>query len=49
MAKPIEPTPVLKGKDAKRLLKSVSERIHDPEKEKFLRACDDTYQKLSQK
>jgi hypothetical protein len=49
MAKPIEPTPVLKGEDAKRLIRSVTKRVPDPKKEDFFRACDDTYRKLSQK
>jgi hypothetical protein len=49
MAKPIEPTPVLRGKDAKRLITSVKKAVHDPKKEDFLRACDATYRKLAQK
>lgn len=39
MARPIEPTPILEGEDAKRLLKSVDEARFDPNKEKFLEEC----------
>jgi len=49
MAKPIEPTPILRGKDAKRLVKSVTHPVRDRKKETFLKACDSTYRKLSQK
>lgn len=49
MARPIEPTPILKGKDADRLLKSVREPVYDPKKDSFLKACDETYRKLSAK
>lgn len=49
MAKPIEPTPLLKGKDADRLLKSVREPINDPEKAKLLKACDKVYRELGSK
>ena len=49
MAKPIEPTPILKGKDAERLLKSVNHPVRSAKKEAFLKACDTTYRTLSQK
>ena len=49
MAKTIEPTPVLRGKDAARLLKSVYHPVSSPKKESIFRACDATYLKLAQK
>ena len=49
MAKPIEPTPVLKGKDAKRLLKNITRPVSDPKKATFLASCDATYQALARK
>jgi len=45
MAKPIEPTPILEGKDAEMLLKEVAEARFDPVKEKFLKECDDIFNK----
>jgi len=49
MAKPIEPTPILKGSDAKRLLRSVDSPTPSEKKAAFLKACDSTYRALSQK
>ena len=47
MAKPIEPTPDLEGKDAERFLKDMgrSETIHNTNKEKFLGKCEELYKK----
>lgn len=42
----IEPTPVLHGEDAKRLLRSVGNPVYDPDKEKFLELCDSTFRRL---
>ncbi len=41
MAKPIEPTPVLKGNAAKQLLKEMAETEakHNPVKEKYFETC----------
>ncbi len=36
---PIEPTPILKGEDARRLLDSVVNFKRDPKKAEFLREC----------
>ncbi len=47
MAKPIEPTPTLYGKDAERLLESMNSSEVDKEKEKFLSECDETFRDLS--
>jgi hypothetical protein len=50
MAKPIEPTPILKGADAARLLKkSVSNPVSSAKKKAFLKACDSTYRALTPK
>lgn len=49
MAKPIEPTPILKGNDAKRLLKSVKNPVRSAKKAAFVSACDATYRKFAQK
>jgi hypothetical protein len=45
MARPIEPTPVLKDEDAKRLLAQVKNPDRTPEKRAFMRQCDSTYRK----
>lgn len=50
MAKPIEPTPVLKGQDAKRLLDSSFKKPqYSAKKQSFLARCDATYRQLAQK
>lgn len=43
MAKPIEPTPILAGKDAERLLNDVDRATYNKKKEKFLKECSDIY------
>ena len=47
MARPIEPTPILEGKDADRLLESVDRRVENPKKNEFLKRSRETYQLLS--
>lgn len=47
MARPIEPTPILKGKDAERLLKSVDKRVDNPRKADFLKRARETYRALT--
>lgn len=49
MAKPIEPTPILRGKDAEDFLKDVAkaEAKHDQKKEKFLEKCEEIYNSTS--
>ena len=49
MAKPIEPTPTLKGADAARLLKNIQNPVRSRKKQAFLKACDNTYRALSAK
>jgi len=49
MAKPIEPTPVLRGRDAERLLRSVERPVRSVKKAAFLAKCDETYRKLAAK
>ncbi len=39
MAKLIEPTPVLEGKDAERLLNEISSATYNPKKQVFLDEC----------
>ncbi len=48
MAKPIEPTPVLSGEDAKefRRLTQEEERKVNPKKAEFLQNCFNLYQKF---
>ena len=48
MARPIEPTPILRGEDAKRFLREVAYPKYSKEKEKFLAKCEATYQRLKQ-
>lgn len=43
MAKPIEPTPILTGEDAKKVLKELENDSHDSKKEAFLKECEDIY------
>ncbi len=45
MAKPIEPTPVLEGKDAERLVKEMASVTYSKEKQKFLEECRDIFKK----
>lgn len=45
MAKPIEPTPTLKGEDAQLLLFDIENTIHDEKKEIFLKECRENYNK----
>jgi len=45
MAKPIEPTPVLKGKDAERFVEDMLHPKYDPKKEAFLRESIEVYKK----
>ena len=47
MAKPIEPTPILKGEDAKRFYEDLERAESNPssEKAKFVKDCIELYQK----
>ncbi len=45
MARPIEPTPILEGEDAIRLLRDANSVNYDQSKEKFLRECAETFNK----
>jgi hypothetical protein len=45
MAKPIEPTPVLEGKDTLRLINEVNSASYSEKKAKFLEECTETYKK----
>ena len=48
MARPMEPTPLLGGKDKELFLKETESVSYDPKKEKFLRECDSVFKKVSQ-
>lgn len=45
MAKPIEPTPILKGEDARRFVKSLANAKYSPEKEARLNRAREAYSK----
>lgn len=45
MAKPIEPTPILRGKDADRFYKSLENEKYSPAKEAQLERARDAYNK----
>jgi hypothetical protein len=49
MARPIEPTPILKGTDKELFLKDIENVKYSPEKEKFLKECDEIYRIVSKK
>ena len=46
MARPIEPTPILEGNDAKRFLNEINTVKYSETKEKFLKECKDAYNKI---
>lgn len=43
MARPIEPTPILEGEDAKRVLELMDSVSYNEEKQKFLDECEEIY------
>ncbi|MBI3032575.1 hypothetical protein HYY69_03810 [Candidatus Woesearchaeota archaeon] len=45
MSKPIEPTPILEGNDAEKLLKDISSVKYNHHKQKFLEECKMIYSK----
>lgn len=45
MARPIEPTPILKGKDAQKLLDEISSATYSEGKQRFLEECLNIYRK----
>lgn len=45
MARPIQPTPILEGEDAERLLQEIANAAFSPEKQKFLDECREIYAK----
>ena len=49
MARPIEPTPTLRGKDVERFFEEMWKDQHDPERiakrKKFLKECDEAYER----
>lgn len=44
MAKPIEPTPILEGKDAEDVLKELESVSYSAEKAAFLKKCKEIYE-----
>lgn len=49
MAKPINPTPVLKGEDKERFLKDIENASYSSKKEQFLKECDDVFKAITKK
>lgn len=47
MAKPIEPTPTLKGESLKEFCESMKYSRYNAAKERFLKESDNTYKELS--
>ena len=45
MARPIEPTPILEGEDAKKVLELMNSVTYSEEKQKFLDECRQVYRK----
>ena len=45
MARPIEPTPILQGEDAKKVLELMNSVTYSEEKQKFLDECRQVYRK----
>lgn len=45
MARPIKPTPILKGKDAENLLSEVDNAIYNIKKDQFLKECSNIFNK----
>ena len=45
MARPIQPTPILEGEDARKVLEQMNSVTYNPEKQKFLDECREIYQK----
>lgn len=45
MARPIQPTPILEGEDAKRLLQDIANVKYSSKKQKFLDECREVYKK----
>jgi len=45
MARPIQPTPILKGKDAQKVLELMNSVTYNKEKQKFLDECRQIYKK----
>jgi len=45
MAKPIEPTPTLTGKDAEDLLAEIANATYSEKKERFLKECKEAYER----
>ncbi len=43
MARPIEPTPILEGNDARRLLDEINSVNYNKNKQKFLEECKQIY------
>ena len=43
MARPIDETPILEGKDAEEFLKDLNTAKYSKKKEEFLKECEDIY------
>ena len=49
MARPIEPTPILEGKDAERLINDMKSASYSEKKQQFLDECREIYKKTTNK
>jgi len=47
MARPIEPTPILEGKDAKKVIELMNKVVYSKKKQKFLDECRRIYKKTT--
>ncbi len=45
MARPIEPTPILEGEDARKVIELMNSVSYSEEKQKFLDECREIYRK----
>lgn len=45
MAKPIEPTPTLEGKEAEAVIAELDNTTYSETKEKFLKQCKEAYER----
>ena len=49
MARPIQPTPILEGKDARKVLDLMNRATYSKKKQRFLDECREIYRKTTMK
>lgn len=49
MARPIQPTPILEGKDARKVLELMNRATYSKKKQRFLDECREIYKKTMTK